>query len=166
MKFFHGLTLYSFAGWIIEELYQKITCGTFKKANFSWLPFKPMYGIAAMLLVPLKSKGYKLRVAGFLLIPAAVEFISGYWLKRDFGLTYWDYGREKGNINGLICPKFLFYWGVLSYVLVEWVQPWLERAFDVHRKLLEPLLSSCAVVFLTDMQCNLWRRYHQKRIGH
>ena len=95
MKFLHGVTLYSFAGWLIEETFQKVTCGTFKRPHFSWLPFKPMYGIAAMLMVTTQKKGKWAALLGISSIPMAVEFVSGYWLRERYGLKYWDYSQEK-----------------------------------------------------------------------
>ena len=163
MQFLKGVTFFSFLGYLIEGAYQKLTCGTFKKPNFSWLPFKPMYGIAAMLLLGLKTDSRWMRLAGFVLIPTGVEYISGYWLRQDFGLRYWDYSQEKGNIDGLVCPRYLLYWGALSYLLVEQIGPRLKRAYKRRQRQWEPFLQAAALLFATDVQCNLWRRYHDKR---
>ena len=98
MKFLQGVALYSFAGWMIEGTYHKVTCGSFKRPHFSWLPFKPMYGIAAMLMIKCQKKGKWTAALGVSSIPALVEYISGYWLREHYGLQYWDYSQEKGNV--------------------------------------------------------------------
>lgn len=163
MKFLHGVTLYSFAGWLIEETFQKVTCGTFKRPHFSWLPFKPMYGIAAMLMVTTQKKGKWAALLGISSIPMAVEFVSGYWLRERYGLQYWDYSQEKGNIQGLVCPKFWAYWALLGGLLLYEVQPkaeaWLSKGVPWRQK----FLSAASLLMLTDVECNLWRRHHDQR---
>lgn len=49
------LLFYSFGGWLLEGLYHLLMTGSFWKANFLLGPFKPMYGIAAVLLLGAKS---------------------------------------------------------------------------------------------------------------
>lgn len=163
MKFLHGVTLYSFAGWLIEETYQKVTCGSFKRPHFSWLPFKPMYGIAAMLMVQSQKRGRWAAALGISSIPAVVEYLSGYWLRERYGLQYWDYSQEKGNIQGLVCPKFLAYWALLGGVLLYKVQPKVEQWLRTKPFVQQKLLAAASLLMITDAQCNLWRRHHDKR---
>ncbi|MEW9934864.1 putative ABC transporter permease, partial [Clostridium butyricum] len=42
MYLFFTFIIYSFAGWIIEELYSKYSTGRFKKDGFLKEPLKPM----------------------------------------------------------------------------------------------------------------------------
>lgn len=163
MKLLHGVTIYSFAGWVLESLYHKALCGSFRRPHFSWLPFKPMYGIAAMLLVKTKQKGKLRAVVAAGGIPTAVEFLSGYWLRQSYGLKYWDYSQEKGNIQGLVCPKFMAYWMALGSLLVYQVQPKMEKWLKGCQERGQKLLSAAAFLMVTDVQCNLWRREHNKR---
>lgn len=117
------LLVYSFGGWIIEGLYQLLTQGTFFKPNFLLGPFKPMYGIASVLLLAVKPMGKRAFFLFAQAIPLGVEYISGLWLKKTFGLQYWDYSGYKYNVQGLICLQFAAAWVVLSYFFVYVLQP-------------------------------------------
>ncbi len=163
MKFLQGVALYSFAGWMIEGTYHKVTCGSFKRPHFSWLPFKPMYGIAAMLMIKCQKKGKWTAALGVSSIPALVEYISGYWLREHYGLQYWDYSQEKGNVQGLICPKFLACWALLGTMLLYEVQPKVERWLGSAPKVWQNVLSAASLLMVTDVECNLWRRHHDRR---
>ena len=77
-------TIYSFAGWIIEELYSKYSTGKFKKEGFLKEPLKPMYGIAMTILIVffeiLKINRVAFIILSFL-IPTIIEYITGYIMK-------------------------------------------------------------------------------------
>ena len=51
---FFYFIMYSFLGWMIEGFFNLSTKGHFIKPNFLLLPVKPMYGIAATLLILIK----------------------------------------------------------------------------------------------------------------
>lgn len=118
--------IYSFIGWLIEEIYAFIVDKRFKKEGFLIGPFKPMYGIAMTLLIlynsALNINGILLLVLCFL-IPTTVEYTSGYMLKHIFNKVYWDYSNLKYNINGFITLRFSLYWTVLSFIGVNYIQP-------------------------------------------
>lgn len=153
------LMIYSFCGWLLEGSYQLLTQGTFIKPNFLFGPFKPMYGIASVLLLAVKSlsKGSFFLCAA--IIPLGVEYLSGWWLKKAFGLQYWDYSEHKYNLNGLICLDFAFAWVVLAYAFVYILQPKLAKSLRLEeseekKKLLWLLWAG----FLGDVVCTLIRR--------
>jgi uncharacterized membrane protein len=118
--------LYSFLGWVIEEIYSFIITGEFKKEGFLNGPFKPMYGIAFTYLIlcneVLEITGLPLIILCFL-IPTTVEYISGSALKYIFDESYWDYSDFKYNLHGFITVKFSIYWTVLSYIGIKFLQP-------------------------------------------
>lgn len=121
------LLFYSFGGWLLEGLYHLLMTGSFWKANFLLGPFKPMYGIAAALLLGAKPVEKKKFLILALLIPLVVEYASGIWLKNVFGLQYWDYSGYKYNIDGLVCLQFAVMWVVMAYILVYVLQPKLTQ---------------------------------------
>ena len=116
-----------------------------------------------MLMVTTQKKGKWAALLGISSIPMAVEFVSGYWLRERYGLQYWDYSQEKGNIQGLVCPKFWAYWALLGGILLYEVQPkaeaWLSKGAPWRQK----FLSAASLLMLTDVECNLWRRHHDQR---
>ena len=127
MRLMNRLMLYSFGGWLIEEIYQLVLTGSFGKPNFLLGPFKPMYGIAAVLLLAVKPLGKKAFFFFAQAIPLGVEYLSGIWLKYAFGLQYWDYSEYRYNIDGLVCMKFALAWVGLSYLFAYGLQPKLAE---------------------------------------
>jgi len=127
--------LYSFIGWVIEELYSFTVTKKFKKEGFLTAPFKPMYGIASTILIlynqMLDINGIPLVLLCFL-IPTTVEYISGYILKHIFNKIYWDYSKLKYNIHGFVTLKFSLYWTLLSFIGIHFLQPTI---YNIYREL-------------------------------
>ncbi|GAB6169858.1 putative ABC transporter permease [Clostridium carnis] len=124
--------LYSFIGWIIENLYSYIITGEFKKDGFMKGPYKPMYGIAFTLLVIVNKYSNinsSLLIVLYFIIPTLIEFISGYLLRRFFNKEYWDYSNLKYNYKGLISLRFSFYWMILSFIGIIFIQPIINAIF-------------------------------------
>lgn len=127
-----NFVLYSFFGWIIEHSYSLVTTGSFKEMGFLSIPFKPMYGLAMCILIYFR---YRLNMNNILfiilcvLIPTAVEYISGFMLKRYFNEVYWSYKNIPFNLNGLVCVRFSVYWSVLSYIVVRFIQPMVMNLY-------------------------------------
>src|SRR5690606_4198370 len=94
--------VYSFFGWLLENFYNLFTKRGFFKANFFLGPFKPMYGIALLLLVFVTS--FELNVVETLLfcllVPTVVEFVSGLLLEKFSHRKWWDYSNHKLNLLG------------------------------------------------------------------
>lgn len=159
--------LYSFIGWIIEELYSFTINKKFKKEGFLKGPFKPMYGIAMTILTLynqiLQVDGIALVLLCFL-IPTTVEYISGYILKYIFNKTYWDYSELKYNINGFITLKFSMYWTVLSFIGIYFVQP---IVYNLYKQLENSIIMSVcffSIIFILDLAITLKQAYVLKKI--
>ena len=45
-------------------------------------------------------------------------------------IKLWDYTEEWGNIKGIICPKFSFYWIVLSAVYYFLIHPNVVKSIE------------------------------------
>ncbi|MGG7144309.1 putative ABC transporter permease [Clostridium nigeriense] len=118
--------LYSIVGYIIEEVYSYIITGRFKNKGFLKGPYKPMYGIAFTILALLNTYynfNIFIRLFLYIIVPTTIEFISGYLLLRIFNEKYWDYSDLKYNYRGLITLRFSFYWMILCYFGISYVQP-------------------------------------------
>lgn len=124
--------LYSFIGWIIEEVYSFFITKEFKKEGFLIGPFKPMYGIATTFLIlcsqVLNIDGIPLILLCFL-IPTTVEYISGYILKHSFNKAYWDYSDLKYNLFGYVALRFSLYWTLLSFIGIQYLQPSIYNVY-------------------------------------
>lgn len=128
---FH-FTLYSFFGWILENSYSFFVQRVFLKENFLVGPFKPMYGFAPILLVWTITPRIPLLLVLFLClaIPLLVEYVSGLMLDRIFHKRYWDYSNQRFQLHSYICFNFALCWIFLSYGIIAWMHPMVQRLYD------------------------------------
>lgn len=59
-----------------------------------------------------------------------IEYIAGYISLKFTSVRLWDYSDEWGNINGIICPKFSFFWALLGAVYYFFVHPYILEALE------------------------------------
>lgn len=159
--------IYSFLGWVIEELYCFFVNKTFKKEGFLSGPIKPMYGIAMTTLVllyeNLKIRGIYMAVL-FLIVPSIVEYISGYLLEHVFNKTYWSYSNLKFNLHGYICLKFSLYWMVLSFIGLYILQPLLNAFYvTMNGYLLKFIIVMINIIIILDFMKKV-TKFHTKSL--
>lgn len=76
-------------------------------------------GICLCLLQPLSARQLPLPAAAG--VGAAgvsgLELVIGIVSRQVLHVVVWDYSAEWGNLAGLVCPRYSFYW----FVLCGWV---------------------------------------------
>lgn len=161
MKLFLVLTFLFFAGslfgWVLEVFWRRF----FDKANPErrWInpgflhgTYLPIYGLSLCVLFSLSfvrvdfvrgEFARHLVLFGIMaLCITAMEFLAGVIFIKGMRIKLWDYSQNRGNILGIICPQYTFYWWLLSAAYY----------FLIHPKILEWLywftnhLSFCLVV--------------------
>lgn len=118
----------SFFGWILELFYRKWFGA--HNPDHKWInpgfltgPCLPLYGFGLcglylMARIPLPEMQNQIlqKILLFIamsLVMTILEFIAGIIFIKGMHVKLWDYDNEWGNILGIICPKFSFYWAVL-----------------------------------------------------
>lgn len=161
---FFYFIIYSFFGWIIEGLFNLLTRGTFLKPNFLMLPLKPMYGIAATLLIYLKALlPIGLFLISALILPTLVEYLTAELLFRCYTLKYWDYSHCSHQYKGYICLRFSIYWFVLCIVLAYGLQPYIALFYNAISWFWHPFFPVAVFIFLLDLLLTLYHRYMAKQ---
>ena len=139
--FFIGSTL----GWVAELLYRRFLSGA--NPERKWInpgfcvgPYVPLYGSGLCILYLLASIGEKngvdtvgeklLLFAGMALSMTAIEYIAGIVSLKFMHIRLWDYSKQWGNIQGLICPAFSVLWAAVSAVYYFCVHPYILDALD------------------------------------
>ncbi len=54
-----------------------------------------------------------------------IEYIAGLIFIKGMGVKLWDYSEEWGNIDGLICPLYTFFWTILGAIYYYLVNPYI-----------------------------------------
>lgn len=147
-----NLLLYSFLGWLLEGVFNWATKGSFVKSGFLYGPFKPMYGIAATLLIliyPLVSFPTFLLIG--LAVPTIIEFITGWLMMYFFNTHYWDYSGMNWNYKGLVCLRFSFFWCILSFALIYGLNPFVSYIYSFLYPLWQWVWPIALAYFLVDV---------------
>ena len=123
--------LYGFLGWIWECLYVSACERKWTNRGFLYGPLIPIYGFGA-IIVFLITLSVKDSIPMIFLVgiscSTALEYGTGVVMQRLFQERYWDYSRNRFNLNGYICPLCSFGWGLFSVVQIKILHPLLESA--------------------------------------
>ncbi|MCY7484209.1 putative ABC transporter permease [Paenibacillus alvei] len=152
--------VYSFGGWLLENLYSKVTTGRFWKDGFLQGPFKPMYGIAPLLLLPYAEQGTHLGLLLLLclLIPTFVEYVSGWLLEKVFYRKWWDYSSYRLQLHGHVCLSFSICWMFLSLAVVYGLHPLLKISYTHVAAIWNMVCPMFVIYFWVDMAWTVWSR--------
>lgn len=142
----------SIAGWLIELFYRHYFSNPKVNGKRKWInpgfltgPYLPLYGFSSCVLYLLSELMYDKAIGGFalktvlmLLIMSAcvtaIEFIAGLIFIKGMKIKLWDYSGNRGNIAGIICPLYSFYWmllgGIYYFVIYPYVMKSVEWLFD------------------------------------
>ena len=169
--FFFG----SVAGWVLELVFRRFFSGSnperkWLNPGFLFGPCVPLYGIGTLVLFILSeleapvfgsfsgSVGYYfVMFAVMALAMTLIEYIVGVVSIHVMGIRLWDYSHCWGNIQGIICPLFTFFCGVLSAVYYFLLYPRLRRLVEwfVAHPLFSFIVGVCFGVFLIDFAFSL-----------
>lgn len=157
--------IYSFLGWIVENLYCYYKLGRFQNDGFLNGPYKPMYGFAFTLLVLLNSLAHRrliLLLIICLIIPTFIEYITGHILKNFYNKIYWDYSEEPLNFKGLVCAKFSVYWMFLSLMCIYIMEPFINKLFFTFKSILPAIVPFMLLIMVMDFFIVLYLKLKEK----
>lgn len=139
--FFIGSVL----GWVLELFYRRFISGA--NPERKWInpgfcvgPYVPLYGFGLCILFVLAyigdahevntAGGKLLMFLGMAVSMTAIEYIAGIVSLKFMKIRLWDYSKQWGNIQGLICPAFSALWAAVSAVYYFCVHPYILDALD------------------------------------
>lgn len=120
----------SVSGWVLELFFRKFFSAS--NPEHKWInpgfctgPYLPIYGfgLCALYLLALLGRetgldgsiqGRVLLFLGMAVSMTLIEYIGGLMLLKGAKIRLWDYSNCRGNIQGLICPLFSFFWVLLG----------------------------------------------------
>ena len=130
------------AGWIIEVIFRRfVSQKHWVNPGFLTGPCLPLYGGSLCILYTLAElegainiePAWLEKILLFLLMAIAItllEYAVGTIMISTIHIRLWDYSECFGNIRGIICPRFTFYWGLLSAGYYFLVHPHIMDALD------------------------------------
>ena len=125
-------------GWVLELLYRNLTQRHEKWVNpgFCTGPYLPIYGcglcvlflLASLEQCSLISDPFWNKASLFLAMAVGmtlIEYLAGLFCLKFFKVRLWDYSDLWGNVQGIICPLFSFFWAVLGAIYYFFIHPYI-----------------------------------------
>jgi uncharacterized membrane protein len=117
-------------------------------------PYIPIYGCGAVFILvatlPLQDSPIGVYFAG-MLSATLLEYFTGVAMEAIFQVRYWDYSKEKFNLNGHICLKCSLAWGAMSLLMVYIIHEPIEYIVTTASANINSLCALCfTCVFCAD----------------
>ena len=113
-------------GWVLELFYRRMI-STRKWINPGFLtgPYLPIYGIGlcTLFLLSLVDLSFiENYIVRNVVTMTFIEWIAGIIFIKGLNVKLWDYSDRWGNIQGIICPLYSFFWCVLGAIYYFFIQ--------------------------------------------
>ena len=120
-------------GWVLELFYRRIV-STKKWINPGFLtgPYLPIYGLGLCMLFGISmidmSFIQDVRLQNVMIVIfmglaiTLIEYIAGIVFIKGMKVKLWDYSERWGNIDGIICPLYTFFWCILGGIYYFFIQ--------------------------------------------
>lgn len=134
----------SVIGWCLEVLFRRFV--SYANPERKWInpgfctgPYLPLYGFSLCILylmasletmIPINNPFWNKAVLFLVmtLCMTIVEYISGIFALKILKVRLWDYSKEWGNLQGIICPRFSAIWAVLGAIYYFLIHPFIKNA--------------------------------------
>ncbi|MBO4496410.1 MAG: putative ABC transporter permease [Clostridiales bacterium] len=132
----------SMLGWVLELFYRRyISQHKWVNPGFLSGPCLPIYGCGLVILYLIASLDGRIgiedpnirKIVLFVIMAicmTVIEYIAGWISLHYFRVRLWDYSNNWGNISGLICPLYSFFWSVLGALYYFLIHPHILRALE------------------------------------
>lgn len=148
--------IYAFAGWVLESVGGIFNPKVKKFVNRGFLigPYCPVYGIGVVLVsILLKKYTNDIPALFFLsiLICGTLEYFTGYIMEKLFNARWWDYSKNKFNINGRVCLETLVPFGIVATLIINKINPLvLEYLNELSNVTLHIISGILSITFIID----------------
>lgn len=159
------IVLSGFIGWIYEFFFYFANSGFkhFYMRGANFLPWINIYAWGSILII---ITTYKLKKHPFIvflisgIVTCTLEYFSGYFMYKYMnGIRCWDYTKEIltfGNINGFVCTRSFFVFGLSALLLVYLLLPFcIYLSSKINKKYFLILCISLLIIVLGDELYNL-----------
>lgn len=131
----------SISGWTLELFYRRfITARRWLNPGFLVGPCLPLYGFSLCALYLLAQIDFSFvgnaflrEVLAVLLMGVSItliEYFAGLIFIHGLKVKLWDYSDQWGNLQGIICPLYSFFWTLLAAAYRFFLHPAVSRAVE------------------------------------
>lgn len=133
-------TIGSVFGWIIEVFFRRfVSQKKWMNPGFMVGPYLPLYGFGTVALYGICYLDFTnlglawdiiIKLIIICLAMTLIEYIAGIIFIKGMNLKLWDYSDRWGNIQGIICPLFSFFWMVIGGAYMFLLNPVLVKGIE------------------------------------
>lgn len=146
--------IYSFLGWLMEEVLVSIKEKKIVDRGFLIGPICPIYGSGALLITILLEKYHNDIIVLFILstvLGAVLEYFTSYIMEKLFKVRWWDYSHDKYNLNGRICLKTSICFGILGVLMIHFLNPFFTHLLNlIPNTVLQVIAIILAILLIID----------------
>lgn len=130
----------SVGGWVLELFFRKIVHKKWINPGFLSGPYLPIYGLGLITLyliaiIDFNIETYLLELSIKIILVGSlmtlIEYIAGKVFIKFMGIKLWDYSKNYGNIDGVICPLFSFLWTMVGNIYLIFFHSLLISAISL-----------------------------------
>ena len=151
--------IYAFGGWILECTLGIIQKRKFINRGFLIGPYCPIYGVGVVIVSLLLSRFYNNIVLLFIfstILCGFLEYITSYIMEKWFHARWWDYSKNKFNINGRVCIGTLIPFGIICVAIISYANPWLlNKLYNIPNNILNYITIILSILILLDVCISL-----------
>ncbi len=146
--------IYSILGWTMETTLNSIKNKSFINRGFLTGCYCPIYGVGMcciyLFCMPFSDYPFAVFIVG-LIVATSIEYITGMLMEKLFRTSWWDYSHLKYNVNGKICLRISFVWGVLAVIFTCYIHPLFTLLVNKIPELPSTIiLAILSILFLID----------------
>lgn len=140
--------LLSLFGWLWEVTIYLVREKQFVNRGILTGPWLPIYGAGALFLYFLLKRWKKTPLLVFVIsltICSVLEYFSGFFLEKMWGVKWWDYSGMLLNLDGRICLMSCLLFGVGGIFLIFFIVPIYTALYN---KISEKKRMAAAIILL------------------
>ena len=129
--------VYSFTGWLFEEIYAAIKYGKFVNRGFINGPLCPQYGIIMLIMLyDLRDLNHQpvIQFIATMVLISIVQYVTGAVLRLVTGRRFWDYSDDKWNIGGHVSVKSVLLWTTILMLIIWLMHPYVYIVYEIMPK--------------------------------
>lgn len=143
---------FSFIGWASEVTYVGFfSVHKFINRGFLHGPICPIYGVGGVLILCLPHfilKSWILLFFSSMILCTIVEYFASWILEKLFHMKWWDYSKYRFNIHGRVCLLNSLLFGVLSVLIVYFIEPFILKFWQGFSLYWQGFFASALLIIL------------------
>jgi len=158
--YFLFFIIYSFCGWIIETIVCSIEEKRIVNRGFLIGPICPIYGCGAIIISVLLTNYKDDWIVVFCLatiLAGTLEYFTSWLMEKMFHARWWDYSKNKFNINGRVCLETMVPFGLLGIAIIYFLNPFFYNMINI---LPQNVINALGIVLLITLIIDITLSLH------